>query len=108
VIAAKLSIVSMISTIDITTIVLIAPARAKCRIVENHITSSQTVLFEQALYWTRIVDQRPLAAAQNPSAISCNTDILEIRIRFSSSSSISSCFLSRVRVRLTVSVVRPR
>ena len=47
-------------------------------------------------------------SAQKPSAISRNADIRESRICLSSSSSISPCFLSRVTVRLTVSVVRPR
>ena len=47
-------------------------------------------------------------SAQNPSAISRNADSLESRICLSSSSSINPCFLSRVTVRLTVSVVRPR
>ena len=46
--------------------------------------------------------------AQNPSAISWNSLRLESRTCFSSRSSISPCFLSRVRVRLMVSIVRPR
>src|SRR6516225_2073332 len=50
-IAARLSIVSMISTIDITVIVLTAPARQNAGSLKAISISSRTVLLEQGLPW---------------------------------------------------------
>src|SRR6516164_2426419 len=59
-IAARLSIVSMISTIDITAIVLIAPARQNAGSLKTISISSRTILLQQGLSWGARAGRPPI------------------------------------------------